>query len=138
MPPGAIFKEYAMIGKKKGGDVMKQVYAFFNKTRDEDGETREGLVDLTEDYEGADEAREVISSFLGQTDESYVDKWGMVHEVYEGEDQVFAYIFEVCDDIWEDVTGETGRWLDDENNGDMPEPVRATFEKVYQIALKKI
>ncbi len=114
------------------------VCVYFNKTHDEDGEVIEGLVDVTNDYEDADEAREALRSFLSQTDDSYIDEWGMVHEIFEGEDQVYAYPFDVFDGIWEDVSGETGYWLDGSLNGDMPESVRSVFEKVYNIALSKM
>ena len=119
---------------------MKKFYNYVFLSQDESGITEEGLYDVTDNYPAdmsVAEAREDLVNFLSQTDEAYVDKWGFIHEICKEEDQIFSYIFEVVDDIWEDVTGETGYWLADENNGDMPEDVRAAFEKIYKVALSK-
>ncbi len=113
------------------------IYVYFFKSSDEDGLVKEHVEDVTAKFadESVESARQILSDFLSQTDESYVDKFGMVHEVYNGLDQIYAYIFDVPYDDWSAVTGETGFWLDDENNKDMPENVRQCFQKVYDYAL---
>lgn len=79
-----------------------------------------------------------IAAFLGQTNPTYIDEYGIIHEIFNGNDQLFAYIFEVIDNDWTEITGTTGYWLDDENNKTMPEEIRAAIAKVYEIAVTKI
>ena len=113
---------------------MKSFYAFFFEEKKPD------IVDITDDgvvLGSIDELRENFVSFLSQTGEAYIDKWNVVHEV-TAEDRPVAYYFEVIDDCWEDVVGETGAFLDDTYNKDMPTNIRKGFEEIYLHGLKNI
>lgn len=120
---------------------MRKLYGYYFNSTDEDSTVEEGLEDLTDEYPESmtvSDVQEHIISFLSQTDDAYVDMYGVIHEVFNGNDQPFAYIFEVTDDDWTEVTGNTGYWLDDANNKTMPESTRAAIAKVYEIAVTKI
>lgn len=73
------------------------VYAFFCRTRDEDGETEIKLDRIDDCFHDANEASESLVAFLSQTDEAYIDENGFVHEVYGGEDQVYGKYFDFID-----------------------------------------
>lgn len=121
--------------------MEKKLFAYFFPSADEDGSVPEGIVDLTGDALAMDtieDTRQNVASFLAQTNESYIDKWGVVHEVTAHKDQPFAWYFEVVDNCWEDVLGEAGELLDDSLNKDMPEDIRAGIVKVYDFAYKKV
>ena len=110
------------------------------ESEDEDGKTERGLEDITELSEDKSASRwtEELCQFLGQTDETYIDKWGVVHEIYQGKDQPFAYYFEVHDGDWQEVIGNMGERLDDSLNKDMPEDIRQGFADIYDYAMKQV
>ena len=115
---------------------MREVYMFMWGSKDEDGKVERGLDNMTEhvgDY-SAEEWSEQLANFIGQTDETYIDKWGVVHEIYNDVDQPFAYCFNVEDGDWQEVVGDMGFYLDDSENKDMPEDIRQGFEDIYNHA----
>ena len=117
-----------------------RLYIFTWESEDEDGKTERGLEDITELSEDKSASRwtEELCQFLGQTDETYIDKWGVVHEIYQGKDQPFAYYFEVHDGDWQEVIGNMGERLDDSLNKDMPEDIRQGFADIYDYAMKQV
>lgn len=54
-----------------------------------------GLSDMN-----ASELRDTLADFLRQTNDAYVDKYGVLHEIYDGADRPFAYYMDVCDNDW--------------------------------------
>lgn len=116
-----------------------RVYMFTWEAEDEDGKIERSLEDITglDEDKSASQWTEELRLFLGQTNETYVDKWGVVHEIYEDKDQPFAYYFEVHDGDWEEVIGNMGENLDDSLNKDMPEDIRQGFADIYNHAMKQ-
>lgn len=117
-----------------------RVYMFTWAAEDEDGKTEKSLEDITEfdEDKSASQWTEELCSFLGQTNETYIDKWGVVHEIYQGKDQPFAYYFEVYEGNWQEVVGNIGERLDDSLNKDMPEDIRQGFADIYNHAMKQV
>lgn len=74
--------------------MAKTVYLVTFNCEDEDGCSKIGVEDVSEYFESAEEATIQLSQFLGQTDESYIDDKGFVHEIYSGVDQVFGKYFD--------------------------------------------
>lgn len=97
---------------------MNKRYAYFFKSKDENRTVSLFISDVTE--------------FLGQINPSYLDKYGIIHEVYEGKDQPYAYVFEVQDDDFYEVIGVLGQYLD-EHSDEHPqdEVTRKAIEEVY-------
>lgn len=96
-------------------DPETEVYAYFFKSRDEDGETQPGLVNISKEYEtpiNKSLYEDDLISFLSQTDESFLGYDGIVYEVYEGVEQSFAYAFEVTGDDWEMAKGNIQKAMD--------------------------
>ena len=121
----------------------RQFYAYFFPGKDGDPAAEPGIVNMThtELTCGTLEAyRQNVASFQAQPkgQESYVDKWGVIHIVTAHEDRPFAYYFEVIDECWEDVLGEMGALLDDSENKDMPEEIRKGFSCIYSHAHSKV
>lgn len=69
---------------------MKTIYAFFCRSKDEDGEVKIELARVDKEFSNAAEASEALVAFLSQTDGAYIDSRGFVHEIYEGKDQVYC------------------------------------------------
>ncbi len=113
-------------------DVKK--YTYFFESKDENGEVSPFFADVTDSYKDMTvaESCEQLVSFLGQTNPSYLDKYGIVHEEYEGKDQPYAYIFEVQDDDFYEAVGTLGQYLD-EHSDEYPQEdsVRKAIEEVY-------
>lgn len=73
------------------------LYAFFCRSRDEDGEVDIRLHRVGGDYADAREASDALVAFLSQTDAAYIDDEGFVHETYEGVDQVYCKYLDSLD-----------------------------------------
>ena len=73
------------------------VYQFVSGNGDciEPGLEQIGLSDMN-----ASEFRDTLADFLRQTNDAYVDKYGVLHEIYDGVDRPFAYYMDVCDNDW--------------------------------------
>ena len=117
-----------------------RIYMFTWEAEDEDGKTERSLEDITEFDEDKSASRwaEELCQFLSQTNETYIDKWDVVHEVYQGKDQPFAYYFEVHDGDWQEVIGDMGERLDDSLNKDMSEDIRQGFADIYNYAMRQV
>lgn len=79
---------------------MNDVWMYQFVSEDEDGRTKSGLERIGPSDMNAAEFRDSLVGFLGQTNETYVDKYDIVHEVYNGKDQPFAYYMDVKDNDW--------------------------------------
>ena len=79
---------------------MDSVWMYQFVSEDEDGRTESGLKRIGPSDMNATEFRDVLTGFLGQTNEAYVDKYDVIHEVYNGKDQPFAYYMDVKDNDW--------------------------------------
>lgn len=77
---------------------MRRILEYLFDSHDEDGEVKRELCDMTNEVDGTTSAAcytSILVGYLNQTNEAYEDSHGIIHEIYEGEDQLFAYIFEV-------------------------------------------
>lgn len=105
---------------------MNKKYAYFFK-----GYEGPFILEITNDMTVA-ESRTQITSFLGKTNPSYLDKYGIIHEVYGGKDQPYVYIFEVQDDDFYEVIGVLGEYLDEHSDKHpQEESVRKAIAEVY-------
>lgn len=93
--------------------MCKTVYMVTCGSIDEDGECKIAIEKIEDDFDDAKEATEQLCAFLGQTDETYIDEMGFVHEIYEGKDQLFGkYLDDIDQDtiaIFYDQLRELGR-----------------------------
>ena len=88
----------------------KTVYLITCGAKDEDGVCGIGIDRIDNYFYNAEEATEQCCRFLSQTDETYVDDRGFIHEIYEGEDQVFG---KYLDDIKESTIKELFKDLEE-------------------------
>ena len=93
--------------------------------------------------------KEQLISFLNQTNDSYVDKYGFEREIYQGKDQIYSYTFYIIDDDWSKLTEGMGLFLDGDykeypfdvteeemaSDYSLPEDVRIAAEKIYFMSL---
>lgn len=66
-----------------------------------------------------------VNSFLSQTGESYIDRFGVIHDVTPHSDEPYLYLFEISDD-------PAGVYDEIETNlkEELSEPMRKCFKKV--------
>lgn len=115
---------------------MKNVYLYKFSSKDEDGENTSSVSKIDTDLSPEELAQQCVS-FLSQTDNAYIDKFGIVHEIYDGIDQLYAYYFVIEHNDWYKLIGDLGQWLDDDNdiwNADN-EAIRQGIEEMYEFFL---
>lgn len=98
---------------------MLKTYNYAFNSYDEDGSVKNELTcidDVMDEYESIENLQEQCIAFLSQTDYAYLDKYGIVHEIYQEKNQLFCYYFAIEDDDWYEIVGKLGEILADETD----------------------
>ena len=72
---------------------------------------------------------------IGLPDGACIDAYGIIWHSHTGGIRPYAYIFTVEDGDWTEPLGTVGRMLDEQESGNLPEPIRAAFSDVYNALL---
>lgn len=120
------------IDEKLNNNVGRYVYTF--ESQDEDGLVKASLeeIEYDENFSINDERQNLVS-FLSQTNDAYLDNFNIVHEVYNGVDQLYSYQFDIEDGDWYEQVGILGELLDDGNDcfDSSNEYIRKAVEQMY-------
>ena len=114
--------------------MAKKMYFVGCGAVDEDGPCFIGVSDF-EEKSSAEDFSEYVASFLSQTDESYIDDKGFIHEIYEGKDQIFG---KYLDDVSEKTAKQVIADLEElKVPSDVIYTIRKDFQKVRKMNSKK-
>lgn len=91
---------------------MATVYLITCGSKDENGICGIGIRKIDNEFQNTKEANEQLCQFLNQTQTSYIDNKGFVHEIFENEDQIFG---KYIDDIDPATISELYSDLDSED-----------------------
>lgn len=94
---------------------MKRTYCYTFDSYDKDGHNEKQLYHIENDP-SVEDLQEQCIEFLSQTDNAYLDIYGIIHEIYQEKNQLFCFYFVIEDDDWYEIVGTLGALLADEND----------------------
>lgn len=115
-----------------------ELYLYTFASKDENGNNSPTLTHITDEIYtdiSVKQLSEQCVEFLKQTTDAYIDKYNIVHEIYNNIDQLYGFYFHIRDNDWYELTGHLGQLLDEVIWTTTTEFIRKGIEELYNIIL---
>lgn len=119
---------------------MNRFFVYYFGSEDDLCITKEHFCELTslrDSSKTASEIRDQAGEYLScqASVETYADTFGFLHEIHEGNDQLYAYYFVVSDNVWQPRLEFFQKCFSSSEY--MPEQIRCAFKKLYDACVEQ-